>query len=101
MNAPVPPAQVPFILTSSPFVKKRILASSPPNSIIVSVSGSYSLAATLVAYTSCTKFILHSVATPIPADPEIDIVTFSSFVKGFTFSSISALFSFIKERCLW
>ena len=39
MNAPVPPAQEPFILTSSLFFKKRILASSPPSSMTASVFG--------------------------------------------------------------
>ena len=39
INAPVPPAQLPFILISKPPVRNNILASSPPNSITVSVFG--------------------------------------------------------------
>ena len=39
MNAPVPPAHVPFILISNPPVRKIIFASSPPSSITASVFG--------------------------------------------------------------
>ena len=38
MKAPVPPAQLEFILSSKPPVKKIILASSPPSSIATSTS---------------------------------------------------------------
>ena len=38
-NAPVPPAQLPFILCSISFFKYVILASSPPSSMATSVSG--------------------------------------------------------------
>ena len=78
MNAPVPPAHVPFILTSSPFFRKRIFASSPPSSIIVSVSGMKVFAATLVAYTSWTNGMPAASASPIPAEPESAMVTSSS-----------------------
>ena len=43
MKAPVPPAQLPFIRSSSPPLRKMILASSPPSSMTASVSGSYSI----------------------------------------------------------
>ena len=71
MNAPVPPAQLPFMRTSVPFVRKRILASSPPSSMMQSVPGASRLAATRVAKTSCTKGTLQLSARPIPAEPEM------------------------------
>ena len=43
MKAPVPPAQLPFMRSSSPPLKKMIFASSPPSSMTASVSGSYSI----------------------------------------------------------
>ena len=43
MNAPVPPAQVPFMRTSVPPVKNRIFASSPPSSMTTSASGRVTL----------------------------------------------------------
>ena len=48
-NAPVPPAQVPFMRTSRLPFKKRIFASSPPSSITTSVSGMRLDTATFVA----------------------------------------------------
>ena len=48
MNAPVPPAQEPFMRTSVP-LQKRIFASSPPSSMMTSVPGMSISAATLVA----------------------------------------------------
>ena len=41
MKAPVPPAQEPFIRSSSAPPKKMILASSPPSSMTASVSGNH------------------------------------------------------------
>ena len=70
MKAPVPPAQEPFIRTSRPLVKNRILASSPPSSMMQSVPGARRFAATLVAKTSCTKGRSASSAMPMPAEPE-------------------------------
>ena len=52
INAPVPPAQVPFILCSIPPLKYVILASSPPNSIATSVSGITSSTVLVHAITS-------------------------------------------------
>ena len=69
MNAPVPPAQEPFIRSSSAPPKKMILASSPPSSMTASVSGMYVLTAAAVAYTSWTKSISAALATPSPAEP--------------------------------
>ena len=71
MNAPVPPAQEPFIRTSMPPVRKRILASSPPSSMTASVSGASRFTATRVAKTSCTKGTATPSAIPIPAEPEM------------------------------
>ena len=78
MKEPVPPAQVPFILTSTAPVKKRILASSPPSSITTSVSFSFFSTANLVAKTSCTKGTFKASATPIPAEPEKAVIISSS-----------------------
>jgi len=39
MNAPVPPAHIPFILWSIPPLRYVIFASSPPSSMTTSVSG--------------------------------------------------------------
>ncbi|MPM77209.1 hypothetical protein SDC9_124209 [bioreactor metagenome] len=72
IKAPVPPAQEPFIRTSSPFVIKRILASSPPSSITTSVPGVSRPTATRVANTSCTKGTSTLCAMPIPAEPEME-----------------------------
>ena len=52
-------------------VRNRILASSPPSSMMQSVPGTRRLAATRVAKTSCTKGTLQLSARPIPAEPEI------------------------------
>ena len=71
MKAPVPPAQEPFIRTSVPPVKNRILASSPPSSMMTSVPGTRRLAATRVANTSCTKGTPTLSAMPMPAEPEM------------------------------
>ena len=77
MKAPVPPAQVPFILTSTPLVKNKILASSPPSSMTTSVSLANLLQASLVAYTSWTKLTPAFSAKPMPAEPLIDKITSS------------------------
>ena len=71
MNAPVPPAQLPFMRTSVPLVRNRIFASSPPSSITQSVAGTNRLTATRVEKTSCTKGTLQLSARPIPAEPEM------------------------------
>ena len=49
MNAPVPPAQEPFIRSSVPPRKKITLASSPPSSTTTLVSGSSRLMTSPVA----------------------------------------------------
>ena len=49
MKAPVPPAQDPFIRTSITSVRNKILASSPPSSMITSVFGENFVAAKRVA----------------------------------------------------
>ena len=71
MNAPVPPAQLPFIRRSEgcPSEKNTILASSPPMSIMVETSGWYILIYCVAATTSCTKGSDHRSAIPIPTDP--------------------------------
>ena len=71
MKAPVPPAQEPFIRTSMPPVRNRILASSPPSSMMQSVPGASLLAATRVANTSCTNGTCTLSAMPMPAEPEM------------------------------
>ena len=71
MNAPVPPAQLPFMRTSVPPVRKRIFASSPPSSMMTSASGEKRDAATRVANTSCTNGTPHASARPMPAEPEM------------------------------
>ena len=71
MKAPVPPAQLPFIRTSVPLVRNRILASSPPSSMTQSVFGIKRLTATRVENTSCTKGTPQLSAKPIPAEPEM------------------------------
>ena len=52
INAPVPPAQLPFMRWSSPPVKKIIFASSPPNSIAQDASGCLRRTTSAVANTS-------------------------------------------------
>ena len=76
------------------------MASSPPNSMITSVSGAFFSAATFVAYTSCTKSTEQLSAIPIPADPEI------TREKGVlsentsrTFTRASTVFAVIWEKC--
>ena len=71
IKAPVPPAQEPFIRTSMPPVRKRILASSPPSSMMQSVPGASRPAATRVANTSWTKGTPTLSAMPMPAEPEM------------------------------
>ena len=57
MNAPVPPAQFPFIRKSaaSPSLKNTTLASSPPISIIDRAAAWYVCTAFVAATTSCTN----------------------------------------------
>ena len=71
IKAPVPPAQLPFMRTSVPLVRNRILASSPPSSITQSVAGTKRLTATRVENTSCTKGTPQLSARPMPAEPEM------------------------------
>jgi hypothetical protein len=52
MNAPVPPAQEPFMRSSAPPSKKMIFASSPPSSMTHEASGAYLFTTSLVAKTS-------------------------------------------------
>ena len=80
MKAPVPPAQEPFIRTSRPLVRKRILASSPPSSMMTSVPGASRLAATRVANTSCTKGAFTLSAMPMPAEPEMANTAFPAIL---------------------
>ena len=49
IKAPVPPAQVPFILASMELPRNIIFASSPPSSIITSEFGIFFSAATFSA----------------------------------------------------
>ena len=76
MNAPVPPAQEPFIRSSMPPAKKITLASSPPSSITAPVSGASRPITAPVAYTSWMKGRPAASAMPIPAEP--DMVTDSA-----------------------
>ena len=71
INAPVPPAQEPFMRTSMAPERKSIFASSPPSSIMQSVPGESRFAATRVAKTSCTKGTPTASAMPMPALPEM------------------------------
>ena len=59
--------------SSVPPSKKMILASSPPSSMTVEVSGSMRLTASPVAKTSCTKVRSAFCAKPSPAEPEMAI----------------------------
>ena len=74
IKAPVPPAQLPFILWSISFLRKVILASSPPNSMATSVSGIITSIAFIQAITSCTNSIPIQLAIPIPLEPVIFIL---------------------------
>ena len=89
MKAPVPPAQEPFIRTSVPFVKNKILASSPPSSMIQSVPGFKRFAATRSANTSWTKLTPQLSARPIPAEPEIAKYAFLPF-KYVSFKDVNS-----------
>ena len=71
MNAPVPPAQLPFIRRSEgcPSEKNTILASSPPDDLSWwKHPDGYILIYCVAATTSCTKGD-HRSAIPIPTDP--------------------------------
>ena len=74
MNAPVPPAQLPFMRCSNAPSKNVILASSPPNSMATSVSGITSSTVRVHAITSWTNGISKTSARPIPPDPVMLIV---------------------------
>ena len=78
INAPVPPAQVPFIRCSIDFPKYIILASSPPSSITTSVFGMYFSTALLQATTSWIKGTFKNVAADIAPDPVRAIVNSAS-----------------------
>ncbi len=93
INAPVPPAQEPFMRSSRPPEKNIILASSPPSSITTSVSGWKRSTAPAVANTSCTNSRLAALATPSPAEPVMARLTCLPLSLGFSCSSISAVFS--------
>ena len=68
-KAPVPPAQVPFILCSIDLSKYIIFASSPPNSITTSVLGIYFSTALLHDITSCIKGKSNNFETNIAPEP--------------------------------
>ena len=73
MNAPVPPAQLPFIRKSiaSASLKKTTFASSPPISIMDPTCGYPCCMAFVAATTSCTKGKEHFSEIPIPIEPVI------------------------------
>ena len=74
MNAPVPPAQLPFMRSSMPPVarsKKMILASSPPSSTTTLVSGASARTSSPTTNTSCWKGRPAASARPMPAEPEM------------------------------
>ena len=98
INAPVPPAQLPFIRSSIPPLKKIIFASSPPSSITQDVSGSRSFTTCAVAKTSCTNGMCAASASPKPAEP--DIAAFISLPPAISFArrKSSAVFSRTCEK---
>ena len=101
MNAPVPPAQEPFMRASMAPCKNSIFASSPPSSMITSVAGAFFSADTLVAYTSWTKSMELLSAIPIPAEPEITRPNSSVPAnRSRIFSSASTVLAVIWEKCL-
>ncbi len=69
MNAPVPPAQVPFMRCSIPPLKNVIFASSPPSSMATSVCGINLSTAPAAATTSCSKGSPSHWATEMPPEP--------------------------------
>ncbi len=100
MNAPVPPAQVPFILWSIPSFKYVIFASSPPSSITTSVLCKNSSTAFVHDITSCSKLTLNHFDTAIPPDPVT--ITLKLTFPILSIHSFSTLFNvfLISERCL-
>ena len=100
IKAPVPPAQIPFILWSIPPDKKVTLASSPPSSITTSVSGLYSSIDLVLDITSCSNLIPIFLDRPIPPEPVITDFTliFPNLLKiSFNWSLTAFLTS---EKCL-
>ena len=91
INAPVPPAQVPFIRSSAPPSKKMTFASSPPSSITTLVSGSSALTVSPVAKTSCTNGSPAASASPKPAEPEIATLTGLLPIKSLIRAKISSV----------
>ena len=102
MNAPVPPAQFPFILRSeaSPSLKKTTLASSPPMSIRAAACGQVFLTALVAATTSCTNGKEHFSDMPIPTDPVTQTPVFTSPVTAISFSSNPVTVSLARALCL-
>ena len=99
-NAPVPPAQVPFILCSIDWSKYIIFASSPPNSITTSVCGINFSTALLQATTSWIKGSPKKVAADIAPDPVSAIVNllFGNF-SGNDSKTLQTVF-LVSEKCL-
>ena len=98
INAPVPPAQLPFIRSSIPPLKKIIFASSPPSSITQEASGSRSFTTCAVAKTSCTNGMCAASARPKPAEPDIAVLIPPSAVLSLTSRNNSAVFSRTCEK---
>ena len=92
MKAPVPPAQVPFIRSSTPPVRKRILASSPPSSMTMSMLSAKRSTALLVAKTSWTNSMPAALAKPKPAEPDRATVNSSPPMTGAAARRTSAVF---------
>ena len=88
MNAPVPPAQFPFMRKSTgrSLWRKTTLASSPPISIIERMEGYSSVTNFVAATTSCTNGNPQRSATPIPTLPVMEIVQGVSPVRADTSS---------------
>ena len=99
IKAPVPPAQEPFIRSSSCPVRNTIFASSPPNSMTTSAFGTKVPTHFLVAKTSCTKSTPLAFATPRPAEPVIATQIFASPITCLASRSISQAFSRTFEKC--
>ena len=97
INAPVPPAQVPFIRCSIDLSKYIIFASSPPSSITTSVCGMYFSTALLHDTTSCIKFTFKNFATERAPEPVRARVN-SEFGKSeFNFSNTLHTVFFVSE----
>ena len=100
IKAPVPPAQVPFILCSMALPKYVIFASSPPSSMATSVWGINFSTAREQVTTSCSNLAPIFSARASPPEPVITHFTSISPTVSIRSSSSSLTLSNTLDICL-